>query len=353
MCIIAGLPVFLHRACSIGLYLVFILIGAGFFMKIAIIGSGAMGSLFGGKLSLAGHEVILYDIFRAHVDAINSVGLAIEDVATGQTTVAHPLASDDPAAVKGADVFVVFVKSTTTETAAAQFKAFAAPHTIAITLQNGLGNEAILRTHFGDHGTAAGVTSQAATFLGPGKIRHAGKGPTHLGMADGDNSRLEPFIAALAAAGFEAHVSKDVASMIWSKLVVNVGINALTALTGLQNGLLLDYEELRAIMADVVAETVQVAKARGVPLTHADPLATVMDVCKKTAANKSSMLQDILNKRETEIDFINGAIVREAASLGIAVPANLTLARLVKTLDRINLAAAAAPAGVAPKVTAR
>jgi 2-dehydropantoate 2-reductase len=314
-------------------------------MKIAIIGSGAMGSLFGGKLSLAGHEVILYDIFREHVDAINAKGLAIEDVATGETTIAHPKASDDPSAVKGADVFIVFVKSTTTEKAAAQFKSFAAPHTIAITLQNGLGNEGILRAYFGDHGTAAGVTSQAATFLAPGKIRHAGKGPTHLGMADGDNGRLEPLIAALAAAGFEAHVSVDVTSMIWSKLIVNVGINALTALTGLPNGALLDYEELRAVMADVVAETRLVAAARGVKLTHADPLATVMDVCRKTAANKSSMLQDILNKRETEIDFINGAIVREAAPLGISVPVNQTLARLVKSLDRINLAAVAAPAG--------
>lgn len=315
-------------------------------MKIAIIGSGAMGSLFGGRLSLAGHDVILYDIYRAHVDAINTKGLLIEDAATGATTLTHPKASDDPAAVKGADVFIVFVKSTTTEKAAAQFKAFAAPHTIAITLQNGLGNEGILRKYFGDHGTAAGVTSQGATFLEPGKIRHAGKGPTHLGMADGDNSRLEPLIAALDSAGFEAHVSADVTSMIWSKLIVNVGINALTALTGLPNGALGDYEELRAIMADVVAETQLVAAARGVTLTHTDPLATVLDVCRKTAANKSSMLQDILNKRETEIDFINGAIVREAAALGIAVPANQTLARLVKTLDKINLAGVA-PAGPA------
>ncbi len=316
-------------------------------MKIAIIGSGAMGSLFGGKLSLAGHDVVLYDIFRAHVDTINAKGLSIEDVATGETTIAHPKASEDPAAVKGADVFIVFVKSTATEKAAAQFKAFAAPHTIAITLQNGLGNEGILRKHFGDHGTAAGVTSQGATFLEPGKIRHAGKGPTHLGMADGDNSRLEPLIAALGSAGFEAHVSADVTSMIWSKLIVNVGINALTALTGLPNGALGDYEELRAIMADVVAETQLVASAKGVKMTHADPLATVLDVCKKTAANKSSMLQDILNKRETEIDFINGAIVREAAALGIEAPVNLTLSRLVKTLDRINLAGVA-PGGVAP-----
>lgn len=311
-------------------------------MKIAIIGSGAMGSLFGGKLSMAGHEVVLYDIFKEHVDAINASGLSIEDAATGQAAVARPRASDDPAAVKGADVFIVFVKSTTTEKAAAQFKAFASPSTIAVTLQNGLGNEAILRKHFGEHGAAAGVTSQGATFLGPGKIRHAGKGPTHLGMADGDNGRLEPLVKALGEAGFEAHVSADVQSMIWSKLIVNVGINAITALSGLPNGQIVEYEELKAVMADVVAETRKVAAARGIALSHADPLASVQDVCRKTAANKSSMLQDVLNKRETEIDFINGAIVREAEALGIPVPANLTLTRLVKALDRIHLAEAGA-----------
>lgn len=309
-------------------------------MKIAIIGSGAMGSLFGGKLSIAGHDVVLYDIYKEHVDAINAVGLSIEDAATGQSVVARPRASDDPSAVKGADVFVVFVKSTTTEKAAAQFKSFASPTTIAVTLQNGLGNEAILRKHFGDHGAAAGVTSQGATFLGPGKIRHAGKGPTHLGMADGDNRRLEPLVKALGEAGFEAHVSADVQSMIWSKLIVNVGINAITALSGLPNGQILDYDELKEVMADVVAETQKVAAARGIELSHADPLATVQDVCRKTAANKSSMLQDVLNKRETEIDFINGAIVREADALGIPVPANLTLTRLVKALDRIHAAEA-------------
>lgn len=309
-------------------------------MKIAIIGSGAMGSLFGGKLSMAGHEVVLYDIYKEHVDAVNSSGLSIEDAATGQAVVARPRASDDPAAVKGADAFIVFVKSTATEKAAAQFKAFASPSTIAVTLQNGLGNEAILRKHFGERGAAAGVTSQGATFLGPGKIRHAGKGPTHLGMADGDNARLEPLVKALGEAGFEAHVSADVQSMIWSKLIVNVGINAITALSGLPNGQILDYDELKAVMADVVAETEKVAAARGIALGHADPLATVQDVCRKTAANKSSMLQDVLNKRETEIDFINGAIVREAEPLGIAVPVNLTLTRLVKALDRIHAAEA-------------
>ena len=305
-------------------------------MKISIIGSGAMGSLFGGGLSRVGHEVVLYDVYREHVEAVNANGLAIEDAASGAVTVAHPRASTDPGAVTGSDVLVIFVKSTTTEQAAAQFSGLAGRNTIVLTLQNGLGNEAILRKHFGDSRTAAGVTSQGATFLGPGRIRHAGKGPTHMSMADGMNGKLTPFAEALSSAGFETHLENDVASLVWSKLVINVGINALTALTGRQNGRLLDLEETRSLMADLVAEAVAVAKAKGIALTYADPLAAVFDVAKKTAANRSSMLQDFDRNRATEIDVMNGAIVREAAALGIPVPVNAAVTRLVKALDRFH-----------------
>lgn len=307
-------------------------------MKISIIGSGAMGSLFGGRLSLTGQEVVLYDVYREHVDAINASGLSIEDAATGEVTVVHPKASADPAAVTGSDVLIIFVKSTATAEAAAQFKSFAKPGTIALTLQNGLGNEEILRKYFGASGTAAGVTSQGATFLGPGKIRHAGKGPTHMAMSDGDSGKLAGLAKALTAAGFEIHVDKDVAGMVWSKLLINVGINALTGLLNLKNGQLLDYEDVKSLMAGLVNEAIAVAKARGVHLSYEDPVATVYDVARKTGANTSSMLQDFQKNRQSEIDFMNGAIVREAEALGIPVPLNDAMTRLVRTMDRIHTA---------------
>ena len=305
-------------------------------MKVVIVGSGAMGSLFGGRLAASGAEVVLYDVFAEHVLAVRSKGLAIEDAATGAVTVTNPGASTDVADCRGADVLVIFVKSTATEEAARTFRDVAGPGTIALTLQNGLGNEAILRKHFGPERTAAGVTSQGATFLEPGKIRHAGKGPTHLGMADGRNEKLASFAARLAAAGVETHLEADVASRVWSKLVVNVGINALTALVGQPNGRLLETEETRAFMADLVAEAVAVARARGIALTYADPLATVMEVAKKTGANRSSMLQDFDRGRDSEIDFINGAVVREAAAAGIPVPANTAVTRLVRAVERLR-----------------
>ena len=305
-------------------------------MKISIIGSGAMGSLFGGGLSLVGQDVVLYDIYREHVDAINSSGLAIEDAATGECRIVHPKASADPESVRDSDVLIIFVKSTNTEDAAKTFKAFAKPGGIALTLQNGLGNEEILRKHFGASGTAAGVTSQGATFLGPGRIRHAGKGPTHISMSDGNQAKLAPLAEALKAAGFETHVDNAVLDMVWSKLIINVGINALTALLGVTNGRLVEFEDTKAIMADLVAEALAVVKAKGVSLSYADPLAVVYEVAKKTGANFSSMLQDFQKNRQSEIDVMNGAIVREAKALGIPVPVNETIARLVRVADSIH-----------------
>lgn len=305
-------------------------------MKISVIGSGAMGSLFGGKLAIAGENVVLYDVYRDHIDTVNKEGLSIEDAETGKITVVYPQASSDPESVKNSDVLLIFVKSTNTESVANQFKSFAAPHTIVLTLQNGLGNDAILVKHFGIERTAIGVTSQGATFLGPGKIKHAGKGPTHITMADGNKTKLQDLAAALGRAGFETYISDEVTSLVWSKLIINVGINALTALLNVKNGQLLEYEDIKQVMADLVKEALIVVKKKGIQLIYDDPLAQVYEVARKTASNSSSMLQDFQKNRPTEIDFINGAVVNEAQKLGISVPVNETVTRIVRTLDVLH-----------------
>ena len=305
-------------------------------MKISVIGSGAMGSLFGGKLAIAGENVVLYDVYREHIDTVNKEGLSIEDAETGEITVVRLQASSDPESVKNSDVLLIFVKSTNTESVANQFKSFAAPHTIVLTLQNGLGNDAILVKHFGIERTAIGVTSQGATFLGPGKIKHAGKGPTHITMADGNKTKLQDLAAALGRAGFETYISDEVTSLVWSKLIINVGINALTALLNVKNGQLLEYEDIKQVMADLVNEALIVVKKKGIQLIYDDPLAQVYEVARKTASNSSSMLQDFQKNRPTEIDFINGAVVNEAQKLGISVPVNETVTRIVRTLDVLH-----------------
>jgi 2-dehydropantoate 2-reductase len=155
-------------------------------------------------------------------------------------------------------------------------------------------------------------------------------------MSDGRNDKLSRLREALEAAGFETHVSTDVASLVWSKLVINVGINALTAITNQPNGGLLESEDSRAIIADLVAEAVSVARARGIALTHDDPLAVVYEVARKTGANRSSMLQDFDRGRASEIDVMNGAIVREAARVHVATPVNATITRLVREIERVR-----------------
>jgi 2-dehydropantoate 2-reductase len=306
-------------------------------MKIGIVGAGAMGSLFGGKLSTGAHKAVLYDINTEHIEAIRRDGLVIEDLAGGRREVFRPDATTRAEDLFDAEILIIFVKSAATEAVCRRFSGITGRQTIAVTMQNGLGNEEILKAYFGPNRSAAGVTSQGATFLAPGQIRHAGRGPTHLCMSDRDNDKLEGFVEALNRAGLEADLEENIEELIWSKLIINVGINALTALTGLPNGRLLEFPDCKALMSDLVAEAMRVAEKRGVKLTYSDPLETVYQVARKTGGNRSSMLQDFDRKRPSEIDFINGAIVREAEALGVEAPVNLALTRLVRVMDAVHL----------------
>ena len=305
-------------------------------MKIAIIGAGAMGSLFGGKISGTDAPVLLYDINKEHVDRINSNGLVIEEPLKGTEETVYPKAATNPEDLRDSDIFVIFVKSTVTENAARQFSRYAKQETVAVTMQNGLGNEAIIRSYFGADRTAAGVTSQGATYLGPGRIRHAGNGPTHLCMSDKKNEKLKNLVRLFNNAGFETNIEENIQNLVWSKLIINVGINALTALTGLKNGELLEYRETKDLMADLVNEACSVAEKKGITLSYGNPLKTVYEVAEKTALNRSSMLQDFDRKSRSEIDFINNAIVREGVKEGIPAPVNRTVTSIVKVLDRIH-----------------
>ncbi|MBN1836847.1 MAG: 2-dehydropantoate 2-reductase [Spirochaetales bacterium] len=302
-------------------------------MTVGIVGAGAMGSLFGGRLAQAGVEVILFDINEAHVTAIQREGLRIEELATGKTEVARPRATSEAEELRDADYLLVFVKSAATAVVAERFASLAGPQAVAVTVQNGLGNEGILKSHFRASRTAAGVTAQGATFVGPGHIRHAGRGPTHLCMSDRHNERLDPLVDALNRAGLDTAIEDNIENLIWSKLIINVGINALTALVGVHNGKLLECDETLALMADLVEEAVAVARAKGITLTYEDPLGRVKEVAEKTGRNRSSMLQDFDNRRGTEIEFINGAVVREAEALGIPAPVNRSVTRLVKAVE--------------------
>ncbi|MDF3001235.1 MAG: panE, partial [Bacillota bacterium] len=229
----------------------------------------------------------------------------------------------------------VFVKSTLTSMAVKSNKAVFGPQTIALTLQNGLGNIDLIRAEIGEQNVIAGTTAHGATMLGPGAMRHAGSGKTIIGELDGKQTeRIQRIAALFTEAGLETDISDNVLGLVWDKLMVNVGINALTGITKLHNGELLDHPEIEALLEAAVSEAYAVAEAKGICLSFQDPVGHTKDVCKATAANKSSMLQDILNHKTTEIDMINGAIVREGASAGIPTPVNHVLTNLIRFMQK-------------------
>ncbi len=304
-------------------------------MKIAIVGAGAMGCLYGAKLSaVPANEVFMIDVWKEHIDAVNENGLLMEE--GGETLHYSNLKGITIAEQAGpCELAIVFVKSTLTSKAVRENKAVFGPDTVALTLQNGLGNIDLIRSEIGDSNVIAGTTAHGATMLGPGRMRHAGIGKTIIGELDGNKTeRLEKIAQVFREAGLETELSDNVLGLVWDKLMVNVGINALCGITRLQNGELLNYPELEELLEAAVAEAHTVAKAKGIRLSYDDPVGHTKDVCRATASNKCSMLQDILNGKQTEIDMINGAIAREGEAVGIASPVNKTLTNLIKFIQR-------------------
>lgn len=302
-------------------------------MKIAIIGAGAMGSLYGGYLSKAGQEVYLVDVWQQHVDEINAHGLKIEEP-EGEVTV-YPKAAVSADAVGAVDLAIVFVKSIMTKKAMESNAALISPHTYVLSLQNGYGNIDEIEKFVKREQIIAGTTAHGATMISAGRIKHAGKGATHIGsVSKGDDTKVQEIAQILKAAGFDTDVSNNVMELVWDKLIINVGINALTAILKLRNGQLLDHEGSKAIMKAAVEEAVMVANSLGMNFNSEETLKKVMDVAQKTGQNMSSMLQDVTNKRKTEIDTINGAIVREGSKQNISTPVNIVLTNLIKTMEK-------------------
>lgn len=301
-------------------------------MKIAVIGAGAMGSLFGGKLSPYG-DVWLVDPWASHVQTLQRDGLRLTEL-DGTESIIPVQATTDPAAVGGGvDLVIIFVKSHQTAEAAQWARPLLKPDGLALTLQNGLGNLQTIADMLGEARAVQGVTSHGATLLGPGRVRHAGQGPTHIAIQPSMAERLNAVAALFRQAGFEIHLSDNLDGLLWGKLVINVGINPLTAILRVPNGVLAELEPASALMAATVDEAVRIAHAKEITLPYDDPQRQVKAVAVATGSNRSSMLSDVLRGVPTEIDVINGAIVREGTRLGIPTPVNQTLVLLIKAIE--------------------
>ena len=303
-------------------------------MKIAVIGAGAMGSIFGGLLKESGEDVTFIDIYKEHMEEIAKNGLFLEMPDGTLKTIKGIKTAISPNGLPKMDLIIIFVKSTSTREATYEAKELVSDNTLFLTLQNGLGNAETIAEVVGKEKVLLGVTTCGGTFLSPGKIRFAGKGDTFIGGLKIKQERVKPIVDIFNHAGLPTFYREDVLGLVWDKLFVNVAINPVTAITGLKNGELLNYEETKKVMKGLVEEAVYVAKKRGIERNAEEVYKHCLDVAKKTEKNISSMLQDIIRGRKTEIDTINGKIVEYGRDLDIKTPYNEVITYLVKTLEK-------------------
>lgn len=298
---------------------------------IAIVGAGAMGSLFGGLLA-AVTKVTLLDPWADHVAAIQKEQLRITTLDGNELRVSVA-ATTDPGEVPAADLAIIFVKSHATEQASRWAARFLKANGLALTLQNGVGNAEVMAAVLGEERVVAGVTAHGATLLGPGRVRHAGRGSTHIATRPAIAGSLADIARTFEQAGLEVQLSDNLDSLVWGKLIVNVGINALTAILRVPNGQLVESPAASTLMTKAVEEAIAVCRAKGISLPYDDPLERVKQVARATATNRSSMLQDVLRGVPTEIRVINGAIVREGKEIDIPTPTNQFILAVVQAIE--------------------
>lgn len=303
-------------------------------MNILICGAGAMGSLFGATLTLAGHTVWLTSHWAEHIAAIRANGVELHTL--DGTIQQIPLAILSPIDPLPTDIQVAFisVKSRQTAIAAQQAAQALVPDGIAITMQNGVGNLEILAKTVGQERAFLGVTAHGATLVEPGVVRHTGQGTTMI-ASEPDYTKAGLLAETLTEAGFTTTLEANIDEVLWRKLLVNVGINALTAILDISNGELVEYQAAQVIMREAIAEATRVAHAKGIQITD-DGMERALEVARRTTSNISSMLADVRRGVETEIDVMNGAVVREGEQLGIPTPVNQTLTALIHALEALQ-----------------
>jgi 2-dehydropantoate 2-reductase len=301
-------------------------------MKICVIGSGAMGSVYGGLLCKAGYDVTLVDLRADHVEAIRGHGLRVDGVC-GEHVVRPPVFVDH-AGLRSFDAAIVFVDANSTRQAARIAEQVLAPDGFAMTLQNGIGNVEALSERLGEARVLAGVSMDSANYRAPGHASYTNQGPIYLGELHGKTTpRLEAMAAALVKAGFKAHLTDRARDYIWEKFTLNCAVNPIAALTGLRGGEFIRIEEISALQDRVLDEAFAVAAAKGIRYPNAKLRESIKELCYRRY-NQPSMLQHVTQGRRTEIDALNGALVREAKLYSIPTPYNETIVALIKGLQK-------------------
>lgn len=296
-------------------------------MKIAVVGAGAMGGSYGAHLSRAGHDVRLVDTWKDHVDTIHRQGLTVSG-ALGEINVQLPIETE-PDYEDWADWVIAFIDTNSTVAAAPTIAKVLNANGSVITMQNGIGNVEALSEALGAERIIGGSSMCSAAVVGPGHVALTHHDTSSIGELDGSSSdRLNALADVLRSANFDVALNDDIMTVIWKKFLVNCGINALCAVSGLRTGEMTRVPEMFALQGRVIDEALAVTEAKGISLP-----ADIRESIQKAAHyrfNKPSMLQHVSVGRRTEIDAINGALIREAEQFGIATPYNEALVALLK-----------------------
>ena len=294
--------------------------------RVVVVGAGAIGSLMGALM--ARRAAVTLVCREAHAKAIARDGLRVR----GQEEHTQEIrATTDPRAATGADLVLLTTKAFDIERALEQVAPYLPRDAVVLLMQNGLGNEDLARAMLGEIPILRGLTYMGVTFAGPGHVIWTARGQTTLGDPFGNaGAALDEVATLLSEAGLETHTTHDIRREAWQKALGNIGINALGALTGMKNGELAESTHTLAIMECLVKEAELVAESAGYAF---DSFQRVVDLARATGANKNSMLQDIEAGRRTEIEFLNGAIVRIGQEMGVSVPTNTVICQLVKAIE--------------------
>lgn len=294
-----------------------------------------MGCVFGAALAESGSETVLIDVRADVVQALETSGITVRRDGIERRVPVH--ATTDPSSVGRVDIVVFLVKSFHTRAAAESVRPLVDDSTIVATLQNGLGNGEILAEIYDPQQIVLGVTAESGTSLGPGAVDHPGRAATSIGPFAGDAlDRSTTLVDALNAAGFDAQATTTIGYEIWKKLVVGASTLPAPALLGMACGPLMRQPQMRDLVDDTAREVVAVARALGHDIDPAERIAYIHELLLAVEDAKGSMVQDIEAGRRTEIDMINGGVVREGESHGVDVPINRTLVALVKGWESVR-----------------
>ena len=300
-------------------------------MKIAILGAGAMGMLFGGRLSKE-NEVVLIDIDHTKVETINKDGIRIQEP-DGRVAAFHPKAVFSADRFGEMDLVIVFVKSMDSQGALTANKQLIGQGALVMSLQNGSGHDSVMKEFAAPDKIVIGTTQHNSSIIEPGAVHHGGSGKTFIGSMTGDGSRLRAVEATLNRCGFETEISDNIQKKIWEKLFINASASALTAVLQTKLGFLAESEHAWLLVCRLIKEAVEVANGDGMGFDEDEIRAQVRGLLERAQDGYTSIYADIRDGRKTEVDTISGAVVAASKRNGVPAPGHEFVVGLIHAME--------------------